>query len=756
MTNRIAAAYDGSTSGQLVHTVAFTPATAGARLILLISSYNSVVGVSAGWTLDHVADGWNHCYAYSRIADGSETSVSITTTGEVGDTRVHAVLWERDDCALRRFQGATSSEDPPLSIVAAVPANLAVGQVFLVLNAPDAIALPKVTYNQGLAQYRAVAGDGSNSLFAAGNLPAAGNRTYTVSGTDLAGNNPNVLLVVGYGSTDTTAPSSPPNLRTTSITGEAISIAWDAATDNTAVTGYGIYKDGVKQGADQTALTSTLSGLTAGQWYLIEVDARDAAGNRSARTSINVLAVTDTTPPSPPANLRLGGVSHTSATVVWDEASDDIALAGYGIYLDGAKQGTDQTALERTLTGLARGSAHTVGVDAVDTVGHRSPIVELAFSTLADTLPSEPPGLTATAGQETITLAWSAATDDLGIARYDVLLGGEVIAATAPLTLGYVIEELDPGTVYDVAVRAVDDGGGRGPAATVQVATAAASWTPIESPVYRLGGWAGNVRDAHGVEWVVQGEEGWSSTPEPIPLEADLDGGDGAFSGPGTYGQRTVVLEGVAIAPSRVAMLAAQERLTAALHPRQVSTLRVVEAHLSRQAQVRVSDQVEIVDRSATVFEWTISVSAANPRRQAVRGIWREAAITSLPGQASMTAALSGDYPTIPARLQVWGPIRNWTITHQESGLVIRSKPGTVLPADSRYSVEIDLATRLVLAHVPPEVWPEPRPGRGLLAVFPAQFFLQPGPNTLVLAGEPVAGQVGVPRMVAEAIDSWI
>ncbi|MEU4330587.1 hypothetical protein [Nonomuraea dietziae] len=77
------------------------------------------------------------------------------------------------------------------------------------------------------------------------------------------------------------------------------------------------------------------------------------------------------------------------------------------------------------------------------------------------------------------------------------------------------------------------------------------------------------------------------------------------------------------------------------------------------------------------------------------------------------------------------------------------------LPADSRYSLDIDLATRQVWALVPPDVWPEPRPGRGMLGSFPARFALQNGPNTIVSAGQPVAGQTGTPRMVVQAWDAW-
>ncbi|MER5322325.1 fibronectin type III domain-containing protein [Streptosporangium roseum] len=744
--------YIGSTGTS--HTKSFPAAAAGHRIIVSVASYYMPTMSTSGYSQHAAADGYDHAHIYSKVAAGGESSVTVTVSSATDG--VIMMVQVRDDCPGVLFATYGNGDSSATSVTCnPVTVQGGIGVVIAVLERPKVASLGSGGWTPAIPDWGEFGGGfgttQNGAKFFVGPLPPPGQVTYTHSFYSAGYAH---VAVVGFGTSDITAPTVPGNLRTTSVTGAAVSIAWDASTDNNGVSGYGVYLNGAKQGADKTVLAHTFSGLTTGQTYTIEVDARDTAGNRSAKTTITVLAVTDTTPPTSPEALRVVEVAHTTATLAWDAATDDVALSGYGVWLNGVKQGADQTALERTLTGLARGATYTVGVDAVDTVGHRSPAVEVQLTTLVDTLPSLPPGLTATAGQEDITLAWQPATDDLGIARYEVTLDGEVVAATA--TLGYVIEDLDPGTVYWVGVQAVDDGGGRGPEATVQVSTVAATWVPVASPVYRLGRWAANVRDEHGVEWVVSEEDGWSSSAEAIPLEADLDSGDGGFSGPGTFGQRLIVLRGVAIAPSRVAMLAAQERLAGVLHPREVATLRVIEAHLTRQVRVRLVDQVEITDRGSAVFEWTITVSAADPRRKAVRGIYREAELDWVFGEASAIITMAGDYPSIPARLQVWGPIKNFLITHSQSGLVIRSKPGTVLPADDRYSVEIDLATRLVLAHVPPEVWPEPRPGRGLLAALPARFALQPDINTLTLSGEPVPGETGMPRMVVEAVDAWM
>jgi hypothetical protein len=89
---------------------------------------------------------------------------------------------------------------------------------------------------------------------------------------------------------DTTAPSTPTNM-TTLLTGTTqVVIDWASSTDNVAVTGYQVYRDG--------ALVATVpnsyfldSGLGAATGHIYQVRAVDAAGNRSA-ASINLSAST--------------------------------------------------------------------------------------------------------------------------------------------------------------------------------------------------------------------------------------------------------------------------------------------------------------------------------------------------------------------------------------------------------------------------------------------------------------------------------
>ncbi|MEU4703403.1 fibronectin type III domain-containing protein [Nonomuraea dietziae] len=563
---------------------------------------------------------------------------------------------------------------------------------------------------------------------------------------------------------DASPPSVPPNLQVTHARPYEIQVTWDAASDNVGVAGYGVYLDGTKVGDDVPfgSRIFVFGALTPETTYQIAIDAADASGNRSGKAQVTQITPADQ-PPGTPPNLRVTDVTYTSWAVAWDVAADDVALTGYDIELDGQLVATDTTVRELSRSGLTDDTPYTVRVWGVDHIGQRSTTpAELVVRTLDDLDPT-PPTLQVAADESTITVAWDVSTDDFGVVGYQVMIDGDVVHATpgtdytvdGPVTRRHVVEGLTAGAAYDVRVAAVDTRGQLSPDNTVEVTTTALPFLPTSTPVYRLGAWAANVRDLHGVDWTVDKAEGWSSSPPVSPVSADRGGLDGEAEGAGRFGPRRIVLSGMATAPTRMAMLAAKQRLLGVLHPRQVAMLRVSDALMTRQARVRLDDMIDITDHGPHAFAWTLTLKAADPRRYAVTPVRASAVIAALPGEATLTVTMSGTYPKVPARMRLYGPIKDFLITHEESGTVMRAMPGTTLPADPRYSLSFDLASRQVWAHVPPEVWPQPRPGRSALAHLPAWFTLIPGSNTITLAGQPVPGEVGTPRLVVEAYDAW-
>ncbi|MEZ0077041.1 glycoside hydrolase family 75 protein [Planotetraspora sp. GP83] len=88
----------------------------------------------------------------------------------------------------------------------------------------------------------------------------------------------------GGGGGDTTAPSTPTNLRATGTTSSSVSLAWNASTDNVGVTGYQIFRNSVLVDTT-TGTTYTSGGLASSTTYSFTVKARDAAGNLSAASN---------------------------------------------------------------------------------------------------------------------------------------------------------------------------------------------------------------------------------------------------------------------------------------------------------------------------------------------------------------------------------------------------------------------------------------------------------------------------------------
>jgi chitodextrinase len=150
--------------------------------------------------------------------------------------------------------------------------------------------------NVGVAGYRIYRGDqqigtSSTTTYTDSSVSAGSSYTYTVRGYDAAGNvsdpsNSAAVSIPGGG--DTTSPSAPPSFGVTTFTRTDITVAWNASTDNVGVTRYGLYRNGVLLGTVGATVRSVrYINLTCGTTYTLAVDAADAAGNRSAQSTLS-------------------------------------------------------------------------------------------------------------------------------------------------------------------------------------------------------------------------------------------------------------------------------------------------------------------------------------------------------------------------------------------------------------------------------------------------------------------------------------
>lgn len=232
-----------------------------------------------------------------------------------------------------------------------------------------------------------VAGEKTTIMAADQQLAAAGatgsrSTTYDVStaGAGIA----QLIALRPALATDTTPPSVPTAVAQISNTTTSATVSWTASTDNVAVAGYTAYNNGVVAGT--TASTSfVFPALSCGTSYNVSIDAYDAAGNHSARAPINVSTAScpDTTPPTDPTGLVQTGSTDASVSLGWSASTDNVAVAGYTVYLNGGALTPTTTSTSYTVTGLTCGNTYNLFVDAFDAVGNHSNQVPVSASTNA-------------------------------------------------------------------------------------------------------------------------------------------------------------------------------------------------------------------------------------------------------------------------------------------------------------------------------------------------------------------------------------
>lgn len=93
----------------------------------------------------------------------------------------------------------------------------------------------------------------------------------------------------GGGNQDPTPPTAPTNLASPGKTANSVTLTWNAATDNIAVTGYDIYRGATKVGStNASTLTYTDTGLQPDTSYIYSVSSKDSSNNTTASTPITV------------------------------------------------------------------------------------------------------------------------------------------------------------------------------------------------------------------------------------------------------------------------------------------------------------------------------------------------------------------------------------------------------------------------------------------------------------------------------------
>ncbi|WP_084160515.1 fibronectin type III domain-containing protein [Paenibacillus alginolyticus] len=166
--------------------------------------------------------------------------------------------------------------------------------------------------------------------------------------------------------------------------------------------------------------------------------------------------------PSVPANLVSTGKTSTSIALSWSASTDNVGVTGYEVY-DGSTMLTTITGTSFNVTGLTANTSHTFTVKAKDAAGNKSAasnaVTVVTDQAPADTqAPTVPTNLAAAGTTATsITLTWTAASDNVGVTGYEVYAGSTLKGSAVGTTIN--VTGLTPNTTYSFTVKAKDAAG---------------------------------------------------------------------------------------------------------------------------------------------------------------------------------------------------------------------------------------------------------------------------------------------------------
>ncbi|MFL5969336.1 MAG: fibronectin type III domain-containing protein, partial [Gaiellaceae bacterium] len=165
--------------------------------------------------------------------------------------------------------------------------------------------------------------------------------------------------------------------------------------------------------------------------------------------------------PATPTNVQVTASTRSSISLSWDASTGSVAATSYGLYRAGTLVGSTTTT-SATFDNLSCNTSYQLGVDAVSAAANRSGQAMVAASTAAcppDTAaPSTPTGLTQTGSSQTsVSLAWNASTDDVGVVGYDVFRDRNRDGTST--NTSYAAGGLTCGSSYSFTVQAKDAAG---------------------------------------------------------------------------------------------------------------------------------------------------------------------------------------------------------------------------------------------------------------------------------------------------------
>ncbi|GLW20676.1 hypothetical protein Mame01_07190 [Microbispora amethystogenes] len=341
------------------------------------------------------------------------------------------------------FALTTRGRPWPRALAAFVSALASVAAMIVASSTPASAATSTVV---GVASGRCLTVAGNSTTPGARvtiydcNGQASQTWTSTTAGELRVYSSPRCLDVVGQ---DTTPPAT---LQISTCTGAA-SQKWRINSDGSIV--------GVQSG-----MCLDVSGARTANNTPVQLWTCNGQSNQKWTTSTGSA---DTQPPTVPGNPRVSGLVCDSVTFAWSASTDNVGVAFYDVYHDGQlMKSVSGTTLSTTLT-VVPGSTWGLYVNARDAAGNVSQASATVTITppqcQSDTqAPTAPSQLTGSASGTTVTLQWTAATDNVGVRAYLVYRGGTLVGTVTgnPPATTFIDSGLSANTSYQYYVVARD------------------------------------------------------------------------------------------------------------------------------------------------------------------------------------------------------------------------------------------------------------------------------------------------------------
>lgn len=270
-------------------------------------------------------------------------------------------------------------------------------------------------------------------------------------------------------------PATPAELRTTKVTQESVSLAWEKGqwVDHFKLMRNGqIIADNLKE---DNFVDSTVE-VTKSYNYSVIAVWKTGTQSEAAKLKVDVL---DVEPPTQPASLRVAQVSPTQITLMWDAANDNVGVTKYQVLRDNSVI-AEVTGTHYIDQGLANLSKQTYQIIALDNAANQSePSSSLSTSTYDGTAPTIPTQLEAAVTTAGIELGWQAASDNVAVAGYIILRDGQEVGRTN--SARFVDENAGESQTRSYQVKAYDSAGNQS-AMTPQVTVVSGDATSPNAP----------------------------------------------------------------------------------------------------------------------------------------------------------------------------------------------------------------------------------------------------------------------------------